>query len=114
MGRSGRGARGDTRALIAAAIVGIAAIEPVRADPIYGLAVNDASDVDFPKALLEAKRAGFTSTVLPVFWDDVMKDGEYDPDLDWPAIAAAVYPASGFRLALVLPVIDTVADRRPP
>jgi hypothetical protein len=100
--------------VIAAALIGLATAVSVQADPIYGLAVNEAADGDYPKALLVAKRAGFTSTVLPVFWDDMMKDGAYGPEFDWPAIAAAVYPASGFRVALVLPVIDTVTDRRPP
>jgi hypothetical protein len=114
MARCGRYKGRSAWAVIAAALIGMATASPTRADPIYGLAVNEAADGDYPKALLAAKRAGFTSTVLPVFWDDMMKDGAYRPAFDWPAIAAAVYPASGFRVALVLPVIDTVTDRRPP
>lgn len=78
------------------------------------IAVNMAEDADFIQAMLAAQQAGATSVPVPLFWDEVMKDGIWAPKDDFTRIANGLYPTIRMKVQLVLPVIDTVADRRPP
>jgi hypothetical protein len=103
------------RAAIVLGLLTCLAASAVRADMPFGLAVNEAEDGDYGKALAIADRAGFSMSLLPVFWDDMMPDGTtYAPATDWSAILDPIYAEIGWKVAVVLPVIDTTEDRRPP
>jgi hypothetical protein len=79
-----------------------------------GIAVTDDASGDHAAAMALADATGFTMSVVPVFWDDMMPDGQsYAPQTDWPKIVDQVYAGLGWQVALVLPVIDTTEDRRP-
>lgn len=78
------------------------------------IAVNMAEDGDFIQAMLAAQRAGAKAVSMTIFWDDVMKDGVWAPEDDFAAVANGLYPTIRMKVQLVLPLIDTVTDRRPP
>lgn len=84
--------------------------EPPRT---LSIAVTLAEDGDFIQAMLAARQAGARATTLSIFWDEAMVAGHYAPKVDWLVTARSFYPTIWMKLALVLPVIDTVADRRP-
>lgn len=47
---------------------------------------------DYAEVLAAMDAIGADATSLTLFWDDLVKDGVYVADPDWPAIAEAVYP----------------------
>lgn len=86
---------------------------PARADPLFGIAGTLPASGDYGEVLEGLRATSADATSLTLFWDDFMVEGRYAPETDWPPIANAVYPATGLALTLTIPVIDTVADRRP-
>ncbi len=90
-------------------VVGAAA----QAQPLLGIAGTFSQSGDYDD-VLEALDAVDVHTIsLTLYWDDFDQDGTFAPEADWPVIANQVYPAIGISLTLTVPVIDTVADRRP-
>jgi len=77
------------------------------------IAVTESTNGEYDDDINQAISAGATSTSMTVFWDEADKGGEYAPEFDWPSVANAYYPSKNMGLILSLPVIDTVADRRP-
>ena len=90
-----------------------ASVVRAEAPGVLGIAVTMAEDEDFFAAMIAAKQAGADAATLSLFWDETMVDGAYAPKMDWATQANSFYPTARFRLAQTLPVIDTVADRRP-
>ena len=84
------------------------------AQPIESLAGTMPRSGDYGDVLAAMDAIGADTTSLTLFWDDLVTDGAYVADPDWPTIADAVYPAHKIRIQLTFAVIDTVADRRPP
>ena len=84
------------------------------AQPIESLAGTMPRSGDYGEVLAAMNAIGADATSLTLFWDDLVKDGVYSADPDWPAIAEAVYPPNDIRIQLTFAVIDTLADRRPP
>ena len=85
----------------------------LRADPVFSIAGTLPESGDYDTVLAALADVGAEATSLTLFWDDLEPAGRYDPDVDWPAIANAVYPEAGLALTLTISVVDTVADRRP-
>lgn len=78
-----------------------------------GIAITESTANNYDSDVSQARRAGATTTSLTIFWDDTMQGSTYAPAVDWPSIANSYYPTKSLSLVLSLPVIDTVADRRP-
>lgn len=77
------------------------------------IAITESSSGEYDDDVNQAILAGAQATSLSLFWDEADHNGEYAPDFDWPSIANAYYPSKDIGVILALPVIDTVADRRP-
>ena len=69
---------------------------------------------DYGAVLAAMDDIGANATSLTLYWDDLVKNGTYGADPDWPSIAEAVYPSHSIKIQLTFAVIDTLADRRPP
>jgi hypothetical protein len=83
-------------------------------DRILGLAVTDLPQRSYDEAAKEVAKLGVRYATIPLQWDEIeTKPGVYAPNPDWLAIAAAYYPTLGWKVALEINPIDTVADRRP-
>lgn len=99
--------------MIRAALLTLALVAPLRAEPVLSIDITEAAGEDFGTAMAVALEAGAEATSLSLYWDDLEPDGPgYAPAFDWPAIANAVYPEQGLSLTLTFSLIDTVADRR--
>jgi hypothetical protein len=84
------------------------------ADRLLGLAVADHPKRPYDQGAAIADAMGAKYAVIPLAWDFVeTSPGIYAPQTDWLEIAALVYPAMGWKVAVELNPIDTVADRRP-
>ena len=83
------------------------------AQPVESLAGTMPRSGDYGEVLTAMDAIEADATSLTLFWDDLVKDGVYSADPDWPAIAEAVYPSNDIRIQLTFAVIDTLADRRP-
>jgi hypothetical protein len=84
------------------------------ADRLLGIAVADHPNRPYDQGVAIATGVGARYATIPLQWDEVeTSPGEYAPEMDWLAIAAAYYPSVKWKVALELNPIDTVADRRP-
>lgn len=101
-------------AALVAAVLTTPACLAAKPPGTLSIAVNMAEDADFIRAMVAAQSAGAQSVPVPLFWDEVMKNGIWAPEPDFTRIANGLYPTIRMKVQLVLPVIDTVADRRPP
>ncbi|MGL4310842.1 MAG: hypothetical protein ACRCSU_10170 [Paracoccaceae bacterium] len=100
-------------AALAAALLTVPVCLAAKPPGTLSIAVNLAEDGDFILAMLAAQQAGATSVPMTLYWDDVMKDGRWAPDDDFARVANGLYPTIRMKVQIVLPVIDTVNDRRP-
>lgn len=103
----------QSKTLVVALCLLLASFE-ISAQPIESLAGTMPRSGDYGEVLAAMDAIGADATSLTLFWDDLVKDGVYSADPDWPAIAEAVYPPYDIRIQLTFAVIDTLADRRPP
>ena len=83
------------------------------AQPVESLAGTMPRSGDYGEVLAAIDGIGADATSLTLYWDDLVKDGAYVADPDWPTIAEAVYPRHDIRIQLTFAVIDTLTDRRP-
>lgn len=86
---------------------------PVQSQPRLGIAGTEPSSGGYDAVLDAMAQADVHVTSLSLFWDEFDIAGTYAPATDWAGIANQVYPDLGIALTLTIPVIDTVADRRP-
>ena len=78
------------------------------------LDVNPSQNGDYDQAIEHARQLGAESIRLSVFWDELEPaPGVFNPEPNWLAIANDYYPAQGFRLSLVIAVLDTTEIRLP-
>ena len=78
------------------------------------LDVNPSQNGDYDQAIEHARQLGAESIRLSVFWDELESaPGVFNPEPNWLAIANDYYPARGFRLSLVIAVLDTTEIRLP-
>ena len=96
--------------LLTAAFLTLASLAPAQT---IGIAITESNANDYDADVNQALRAGASITSLTLFWDEAMQGSTYAPEFDWPSIANSYYPSKNMGLVLSLPVIDTVADRRP-
>lgn len=99
--------------------LGAHAREPDRETPVVpkgkrvlGMAVSEAEDGDFDRALAHARSVGVEAVGLSVAWDEIeAKPGVYESK--WLPIANAFYGPRKIKLELVLKTLDTVRNRFP-
>ncbi|MFO7944384.1 MAG: hypothetical protein R6U51_08835 [Anaerolineales bacterium] len=85
-----------------------------KGNRILELDVNPSQNGDYDQAIEHAHQLGAESIRLSVFWDELEPiPGVFEPDPNWLAIANDYYPAQGFRLSLVIAVLDTTVIRLP-
>ncbi len=100
--------------IAAVAVASLFASGAAASDRLLGLALADLPQRSYDEAVHIASGTGVRFATLPLVWDEIeTKPGVYAPATDWLAIAAAYYPSIGWKVALELNPIDTLADRRP-
>lgn len=77
------------------------------------IAVTESTSGEYDDDVNAALAAGASATSLSLYWDEGDSKGNYNHDPDWPSIANSYYPYKNIGLILSIPVIDTIADRRP-
>ncbi len=78
------------------------------------MAVTGNGQRSFGEGMDLARAAGVGYATIPLEWDGIeTSPGVYAPAVDWLEIARGYYPSIGWKVAIEVNPVDTLADRRP-